>query len=269
MGDIHHPGIVPLRSRVSFIAIERGTLHASVQTLELVRETGTVDIPCGMSTVLFLEPGVTVTHAAVKLCAAQGTLLVWVGEAGVHVYSCGRPGGPAGERILQQAKRYIVERSRLAVARRFYTRMFGEDPPPSKDIETLRGVEGARVKRWYREIAAANNIEWAGRERAPQLLRDALGFATSTLYGLSEAVILGCGFSPSIGFIHTGDPRSFVFDLADTVKFSTVVPAAFEVYAAGSRDIRSDVRRRCRDLFRSKRTIEVLFDNLLYALDVL
>ena len=102
MGDIHRPGIVPLRSRVSFVSLERGTLHASGYSLVLERETGTVTIPCGVATVLLLEPGVTVTHAAVKLCADQGTLLIWVGEACVHVYSAGVAGERAGERILAQ-----------------------------------------------------------------------------------------------------------------------------------------------------------------------
>lgn len=266
MGDIHHPGIVPLRSRVTFIVVERGTLHASSHALELERETGTVVIPCAVSTVLMLEPGVSVTHAAVKMCADQGTLLLWVGEAGVRVYSAGQPGGAAGERILQQAALRLDARQRIEVARRFYTRMFGEEPPPSNSIEKLRGLEGSRVKKWYVEIAASRAVAWTGREAAPKPLRDALGYATATLYGVSEAVIVAAGFSPAIGFIHTGDARSLVFDLADTVKFSTVVPAAFDVFAEGSVDVRSAVRRRCRDLFRSQHVINTLFANLLYAM---
>jgi CRISPR-associated protein Cas1 len=219
-----------------------------------------------MATVLLVEPGVSVTHAAIKMCADQGTLLVWVGEAGVRVYSAGQPGGAAGERILQQAKLRLNERSRIAVARRFYCRMFGDEPPPANEIEKLRGLEGSRVKKWYVDIASSHGVEWLGREHSPKALRDALGYATATLYGVSEAVILAAGYSPSIGFIHTGDVRSLVFDLADTVKFATVVPAAFEVFSSGCADVRSAVRRRCRDLFRDQRTIDVLFENLLYAM---
>lgn len=102
----------------------------------------------------------------------------------------------------------------------------------------------------------------------PKRFQDALGFATSTLYGLSEAVIVASGFSPSIGFIHSGDRRSLVFDLADTVKFRTVVPVAFEVAQGGTGiDVRGAVRRACRDLFRGQRLIEDLFDNLHFALE--
>ncbi len=255
-----------MRSRVTFVAVERGTLHASMHSLLLERETGTVVIPVGVATVLLLEPGVSVTHAAVKLCADQGTLLVWCGEAGVHVYSAGLPGTAAGDRTLLQAKLRLQPRSRIAVARRFYARMFGEEPPPANDIEKLRGIEGARVKRWYAEIATAAGVPWPGREHAPKELRDGLGYATATLYGLSEAVILAAGFSPAIGFIHSGDRRSLVFDLADTIKFRTVVPAAFAAYAEHAKDMRSAVRRKCRDLFRAERSIDALFANLLHAL---
>lgn len=266
MGDIHRPTCVPLRSRISFLVLERGTLHASHHALELVRETGTVTIPCGMATVLLLEPGVTVTHAAVTLCAAQGTLLIWVGEASVHVYASGEPGRAAGDRILAQARRRLRPRSRIAVARRFYERMFDEDPPQANDIEQLRGMEGARVRALYQEIATLNHVVWSSRDTAPRALQDALGFATSALYGVSEAVILAAGYSPGIGFIHSGDRRSLVFDLADTVKFKTVVPVAFQVYAQSAVDVRTRVRRACRDAFRELSVIDTLMDNLLYAM---
>ena len=265
MGDIHHPISVPLRTRISYLVLERGTLHAAQHSLRLERETGSIDIPCAKASVLLLEPGVTVTHAAVKMCAEHGTLLIWVGEAGVRVYASGEPGGAIGERILEQAKLRLNPRSRIAVARRLYERMFGEIPPPANDIEKLRGLEGAKVKQWYREIAANSGVAWSGRDSAPKELRDALGYATSTLYGLSEAVILAAGYSPAIGFIHTGNSRSLVFDLADTVKFKTVVPIAFSVFALDSTDVRSSVRRACRDLFRREQLIEKLFENLFYG----
>lgn len=69
MGDIHHPGIVPLRSRVTFVPVDRGTLHASSHALQWERESGTIVVPVGMASVILVEPGVSVTHAAVKLCA--------------------------------------------------------------------------------------------------------------------------------------------------------------------------------------------------------
>ncbi|OYV49200.1 MAG: subtype I-E CRISPR-associated endonuclease Cas1, partial [Acidocella sp. 20-58-15] len=63
-----------------------------------------------------------------------------------------------------------------------------------------------------------------------------------------------------IGFLHTGKPQSFVYDLADIFKFETVVPEAFRVVAAVEQNRKLDgemiidpvgaTRRRCRDAFR-------------------
>ncbi len=65
---------------------------------------------------------------------------------------------------------------------------------------------------------------------------------------------------PAIGFLHTGKPQSFVYDIADILKFDTVVPEAFRVAAAvqGGKPLDgrtvsepvAEVRRRCRDAFR-------------------
>ncbi len=87
-----------------------------------------------------------------------------------------------------------------------------------------------------------------------------LSSATASLYGLAEAAILAAGYAPAIGFLHTGKPQSFVYDIADIFKFETVVPEAFRVAAAVQAgrpldgrpisDPVAEVRRRCRDAFR-------------------
>ncbi|MCY4229456.1 MAG: subtype I-E CRISPR-associated endonuclease Cas1, partial [Alphaproteobacteria bacterium] len=63
--------------------------------------------------------------------------------------------------------------------------------------------------------------------------------------------------APAIGFLHTGKPRSFVYDVADIFKFETVAPIAFQVAGAAARgkqpaadDPIGEVRRGCRDSFR-------------------
>ena len=43
--------------------------------------------------------------------------------------------------------------------------------------------------------------------------------------------MLAAGYAPAVGFIHTGKPLSFVYDIADIFKFDTVVPVGFQVAA--------------------------------------
>ena len=56
-----------------------------------------------------------------------------------------------------------------------------------------------------------------------------LSAATACLHGLGEAAVLAAGYAPAIGLLHTGKPRSFVYDIADLWKLETVVPEAFRV----------------------------------------
>ena len=85
--------------------------------------------------------------------------------------------------------------------------------------------------------------------------------ATSCLYGITEAAVLAAGYAPAIGFLHTGKPLSFVYDVADVVKFETVVPAGFKVAARAVKGrldlpLESAVRRECRDAFRRTNLLE-------------
>ena len=91
--------------------------------------------------------------------------------------------------------------------------------------------------------------------------------------GITEAAILAAGYAPAIGFVHTGKPLSFVYDVADLFKFETVVPAAFRVAArlqkrdADLRVAERETRRLCRDLFRETRLLARLIPTIETVLD--
>ncbi len=75
------------------------------------------------------------------------------------------------------------------------------------------------------------------------------------LLGLTEAAVLAAGYAPAIGFLQSGKPLSFVYDIADIFKFETVVPAAFVSAGRASKGkldlpLETSVRRASRDLFR-------------------
>ena len=74
--------------------------------------------------------------------------------------------------------------------------------------------------------------------------------ATSCLYGVTEAAVLAAGYAPAVGFIHTGKPLSFVYDIADIYKFETVVPIAFRIASRSPTHPEQQVRLACRDVFR-------------------
>lgn len=258
------PRPIPIKDRTSILFVEKGQLDVLDGAFVVVDRNGVrTHIPVGGLACLMLEPGARVSHTAVALAARVGCLLVWVGEAGVRLYSAGQPGGARADRLLHQARLALDPDARLRVVRKMYDMRFGEPAPQRRSVEQLRGIEGARVKRLYELLARRHGVAWKGRRYDPadwavsDLPNRCLSQATACLYGLAEAAILAAGYAPAIGFLHTGKPQSFVYDVADVFKFETVVPIAFRVAGDARRgrqpavdDPVGEVRRGCRDSFR-------------------
>ena len=276
MPGIPPPRPIPIKDRASILFIEKGQLDVRDGAFVVVDKNGVrTHIPVGGLACLMLEPGARVSHAAVSLAARVGCLLVWIGEAGVRLYAAGQPGGARADRLLHQAKLALDPDARLKIVRKMYDMRFGEPAPQRRSVEQLRGIEGARVKRLYEVLASQHGVRWRGRRYDPgswamaDLPNRCLSQATSCLYGIAEAAILAAGYAPAIGFLHTGKPQSFVYDVADVYKFETVVPIAFRVAAEaqqGKRPAASDavgeVRRGCRDSFRKTGLLTKLIPNI-------
>jgi CRISP-associated protein Cas1 len=253
---------IPMKDRTSMIFLQYGQIDVIDGAFVLIDKTGIrTHIPVGSIACIMLEPGTRVSHAAVRLAATTGTLLVWVGEAGVRLYACGQPGGARSDRLLYQAKLALDEELRLKVVRKMFELRFGEPAPSRRSVEQLRGIEGARVRQTYALLAKRYGVKWNGRRYDPKdwekgdVVNQCISAATSCLYGITEAAVLAAGYAPAIGFVHSGKPLSFVYDIADIVKFDGVVPVAFEIAARHPPDPDKAVRLACRDTFRSQKTL--------------
>lgn len=117
-------------------------------------------------------------------------------------------------------------------------------------------------------MARQYRVKWHGRRYDPKdwsagdMVNKCLSAATSCLYGVTEAAILAAGYAPAVGFIHTGKPLSFVYDVADIFKFDTVVPVAFQVAAKNSSQPDRQVRVACRDIFRQTRLLKRIIPSI-------
>lgn len=260
---------IPIKERLSVLFVEKCQLDVLDGAFVAVDMHGVrMHIPIGGVACLMLEPGVRVSHAACALAARVGTLLVWVGEGGVRVYSSGQPGGARADRLLYQAKLALDDDARLKVVRAMYKYRFGEEPPQRRSVQQLRGIEGARVRALYQMLAQQHGVDWKARNYdrqdwdAADIPNRCLSAATSCLYGVTEAAILAAGYAPAIGFIHSGKPLSFVYDIADLYKFDTVVPIAFSVAAKPCQNLEREVRIRCRDAFRQSKLLERIIPDI-------
>ncbi len=254
---------LPIKDRLSVLFVDRGQLDVLDGAFVMVDKNGVRQhIPVGSVVCLMLEPGTRVSHAAVTLAARVGCLLAWVGEGGVRLYSAGQPGGARADRLLYQAKLALDDTARLKVVRKMYEMRFGEKPPEKRSVDQLRGIEGARVRKTYELLAKQYRVHWDSRNYdhsswgSGDIPNRCLSSATACLYGISEAAILAAGYAPAVGFIHTGKPQSFVYDIADVFKFETVVPVAFKVAARKPANPERDVRLACRDTFRQTKLLK-------------
>ncbi|MBA4422675.1 MAG: subtype I-E CRISPR-associated endonuclease Cas1 [Syntrophus sp. (in: bacteria)] len=253
---------IPMKDRISVIFVEKGNLDVLDGAFVVIDKNGVrTHIPVGGVACLMLEPGTRVSHMAVMLAARVGCLLVWVGDGGVRLYAAGQPGGARADRLLFQAKLALDDTARLKVVRKMYALRFKDEPPERRSVEQLRGIEGVRVRKMYELLARQYGVTWKSRNydytewESGDIPNRCLSSATACIYGICEAAILAAGYAPAIGFIHTGKPQSFVYDIADIFKFETVVPVAFRIAAKCPNQPEREVRLACRDSFRQSRIL--------------
>ncbi len=81
---------LPMKDRLSMVFVQYGQIDVRDGAFVVIDQTGVrMHIPVGSVACIMLEPGTRVSHATVHLASTVGTLLVWVGEAGVRLYASG------------------------------------------------------------------------------------------------------------------------------------------------------------------------------------
>ncbi|MCI1290144.1 MAG: type I-E CRISPR-associated endonuclease Cas1e [Lactobacillus sp.] len=262
-----------LDDRISFLYLEHAKINRQDSAIQVIDETGTVFIPAAIISVLFLGPGVDVSHRAMELIGDCGMEVVWVGEHGVRQYAHGRALNHSTKLLERQAKLVSNDRSRVAIARKMYQMRFKGEDVSKLTMQQLRGKEGARVRRVYREQSLKTGVAWDHREYkvddfdAGTPINKALTAGHQALYGLSYSVIAALGASPGLGFVHTGHDLSFVYDFADLYKADYSIPIAFQVVKEfGEQDVARQTRLAMRDAFKSGKLLERMVADLKYLL---
>ncbi|MCX5009167.1 type I-E CRISPR-associated endonuclease Cas1e [Streptomyces sp. NBC_00638] len=239
--------------RMSFVYLERCTIHRDANAITAEDADGTTHIPSATIGTLLLGPGTRITHQAMSVLGETGAAVAWVGEQGVRYYAAGRALTRSSALAEAQAGQWANVRSRLAVARNMYRLRFPDEDPAGCTRHELLGLEGRRVKDCYRAQAARTGIPWRGRKYIPgdfasgDPVNQAVTAAAQCMYGIAHAVVASLGCSPALGFIHSGHELSFVLDIADLYKTEIGIPLAFDVAAQGDEDVGSRTRRALRD----------------------
>lgn len=264
-----------VRDSWSSLYVEHVRIDQDGQAIALYDERGKIPVPCAELMVLMLGPGTSITHAAIRTLASHGCLVQWTGEEGVRFYARGEGETRSADNLLRQVALHSDPAKHMQIVRRMYLVRFSEPVDERLTLQQLRGKEGVRVRESYAQASRETGVPWSGRsykreswDQADPVNR-ALSCANSCLYGICHSAIVSLGYSPALGFIHTGKLLSFVYDLADLYKAELTIPIAFRVAATGEPELDRLVRRECRDTFRKGRLLKRIVIDLdrLFALD--
>lgn len=270
--DLHE--LPKVRDRLSYLYVEHCRIDQEAKAIAIHNADGVTPVPCAGLSVLMLGPGTNISHAAVLALADNGCLMMWCGEQGVRLYAAGLGITRNAANLLHQARLCTRRSTRLLVVRRLYAMRFAEPLDPSLTLQQIRGMEGVRVRDAYARFSLETGVPWKGRSydrgnwSAADPVNRALSTANSCLYGLCHAAIVAAGYSPALGFIHTGKQLSFVYDVADLYKVDITIPAAFAAVASTSKSLEREVRLRCRDRFAATRLLERVVKDIEHALQV-
>ncbi len=239
--------------RISFVYLERCTVHRDANAITAQDAEGTTHIPAATIGTLLLGPGTRITHQAMSVLGETGAGVVWVGEHGVRYYAAGRALSRSSALVEAQAVCWANRRTRLDVARAMYRLRFPDEDPAGLTRHELLGREGSRLKLCYRAESQRTGVQWKGRRYTPgdfssgDAPNQAITAAAQAMYGIAHAVVTALGCSPALGFVHSGHELSFVLDIADLYKTEIGIPVAFDVAAQSPEDIGPRTRRALRD----------------------
>lgn len=273
MRDLHE--LPKLRDGLSYLYLQHGRVEQKHKAVEFIdKEKGRTMVPAAALAVLLLGPGTSITHAAIKALADNGCMVVWCGEDGTRCYAQGGGETRKAYHLLKQAELASDPQKRLRVVLRMYHYRFGEQLQPGLNLMQIRGLEGVRVRQAYALASREYGVPWHGRRydrsnwNSGDPINRALSAANALLNGLCHAGIVSGGYSPGLGFIHTGKQLSFVYDIADLYKVEVTIPLAFRLVAESTENLHARVRLACREAFKEYRLLQRILPDIEHLLDV-
>ena len=223
-----------VKDKYPFIYLERGRLEVDDSSVKWIdSDKNVVKLPISTINAVLLGPGTSVTHEAVKVMASANSTICWVGEDSLFFYAVGKSPTADSCNTRKQMKLSADSKKSLEVARRMFARRFPSDELEGKSLNEMMGMEGYRVRQMYEEKAKEYNVGWKGRCYTPgkfemgDITNKILTTVNASLYSILTAAIYSMGYSPHIGFIHSGSPLPFVYDLADLYKEYLCVDLSF------------------------------------------
>jgi len=233
---VERNSLLQIADKYPFIYLERGRLEIDDSSVKWIDSEGNlVRLPVATIHTVLLGPGTSITHEAVKVMTASNCTICWVGEDSLLFYAVGQCPTSDTRNMQKQIQLASNPSKRLEVARKLFAFRFPEVDVSAKTLQQLMGMEGQRVRALYEEKANQYNVGWKGRSYVPGKFEmgddtnKILTASNAALYGILTSAVIALGFSPHIGFIHSGSPLPFVYDLSDLYKEYLCIDLAFSL----------------------------------------
>jgi len=258
--DLHE--LPRMRDSLSYHYVEHALVDRNQNAIETIRESGRTLVPAAWIGLIILGPGTSITQAAIKVLMENGCTILWSGEEGMRCYASGMGETRRSYHLIRQAELVSNPLTREEIVRKMYKKRFSVILEDGLSLPQIRGLEGVRVRKAYADASRKYGVEWKGRNynRVSWLDSDpinhALSSANALLNGICHSAITAGGYSPGLGFVHTGRMLSFVYDIADLYKTEITIPAAFETISQGLEKVDARVRERCRQYFVENKLLE-------------
>lgn len=225
-----------VKDKYPFIYLERGRLEIDDSSVKWIDcEANVVRLPIATLNCLLLGPGTSITHEAVKVTAQANCSICWVGEDSLLFYAYGQSPTADTRNMREQMKLAADPKKSVEVARRMFARRFPEAELVGKSLKEMMPMEGFRIRALYEQKAEEYGVGWRGRSYTPgkfelgDITNQILTACNAALYGILSSAVHSMGYSPHIGFIHSGSPLPFVYDLADLYKEHLCIDLAFSL----------------------------------------
>lgn len=225
-----------VKDKYPFLYLERGRLEVDDSSIKWIDASNhVVPLPVATLNALLLGPGTSITHDAVRTTTAANCSICWVGEDSLLFYAAGFLPTADTRNLKRQIELATDAEQSLAVARRMFARRFPDADLKGRTLQEMMGMEGHRVRALYQAMAEKYQVGWKGRSFTPgkfetsDLTNQVLTSSNAALYGLLCSAIHSMGYSPHIGFIHSGSPLPFVYDMADIYKEHLCIDLAFSL----------------------------------------
>ena len=225
-----------VKDKFPYLYLEHGRLEVDDSSVKWISADNlVVAIPAATINCLMLGPGTTVTQEAVKVLSSVNCGLAWVGEDCLHFFAGGITPTANTRNLLKQVQLAADPELSLGIVRKLYSRRFPQATLDGKTLKEMMGMEGVRVKALYRDLSVHYGVSWSGRKFIPgqfergDVVNKMLTAMNTKLYAVVGSVIHAMGYSMRIGFIHSGSPLPFVYDLSDLYKSEVCIDLAFSL----------------------------------------